>query len=290
MAGLTYHMIVGASDRKYTVGDWTYEPSQTKQYVFSHDAVALIAGDASENLAICHDVSRRLVEAPTTVIREIAEMYADAFADYRRREAERWVLRPIGLTLATYGAESPERVERLEELLRRWKLEDAAIVTGCDSTGAHIFRVDDPGWATFLDSVAFTAIGSGANHAGAEFMRVGYERSWSVARALLLAYRAKKAAEVDPFVGKATDMFVISLGGTAPPGLSDVLFNEIEKIHAEVIEQNDAARQKADERIEHYVEEFLTEYEEQTLEPKRDEGPIDEEGLHGGSEEGEPES
>ncbi len=181
-------LVVVASDRKYTAGNFTYEPYQTKWYQFSNDILGLIAGDVSECVAIGNETQRRIgpVIVGQTTVEEVATAHAAAFRDYRRSQAERHLLAPLGLSLASYGLEPAQRVERLDDELRRWRLEDAAIITGVDVSGAHVWRVEDPGEPTCHDSIGFAAIGSGATHAAAVFMRAQYDRSWPVGRAALL--------------------------------------------------------------------------------------------------------
>jgi hypothetical protein len=255
--------------------------------------VALVAGDAPENIAMCTETHRRITAGDTTLIREIADTYADVFVDYRRKEVERKLLAPLGLTIDTYSNEPPGRVERLERALKLWELEDAALIVGADSEGVHIYDVSDPGWARCHDAIGFTAIGSGSGHAAAEFMRARFDKRFSVARTLLLAYRAKKAAEVDPFVGSTeTDMFVLA-PGAAPdqvPGLHADLYAEVQRVHNRLMKQDSTARRKADERIESSVEKHLRNQSETAVEQEGvQEGDGDEpKRLHDGSQEGEP--
>lgn len=291
--GFSFPVVVGASDRKYTAGDWTYEPNQTKRFAFlgpfENRASAIVAGVAAENLAICTEAQKRALEAGETSIQQLAATFAGAFADYRRAEAERKLLYPLGLTLQTYSQEAYERVESLSAELRRWELEDAALIVGADDDGTvHLYEIDDPGWQECHDAIAFAAIGSGRNHAAAEFMRVQFDRSFSVARTLLLAYRAKKAAEVDPFVGKATDMFVLVPGGANPPSLHDDLYAEVERAHRRLERQEQKTRANADERIEKSVERHLRKQAEAAIEQEGVRRDDEQKRLSSGSEEGEP--
>jgi hypothetical protein len=289
--GTVVNFVVGASDRKYTAGNFTYEPYQTKWFSFSNDIVALIAGDAAENLAICRAVFPRVgpVVLGQTLISDIARAHASAFAEYRRQQAETWLLAPLGLSLATLGGEPRERVERIEDELRRWRLDDAVIITGVDGEGAHIWRVDDPGEATCHDSIGFAAIGSGATHAAAVFMRAKFERSWSIGRAALLTYQAKKAAEVDPYVGHETDMFVLGYGSDYAPGINVDLLAKLEEVHSGLIRDELQVRAVADEGIEDYVEKNIREPQRrQALQQGGDEAQPDESGVHDSAQEGQP--
>lgn len=167
-------MIITASDRKYTVGDYSYEPFQTKHYAFSNQVVVLFSGTVADHTAMASHAAMNLQKLPGAGVAEVAEYYAKAFSEYRRREAERSLLMPWGLTmkrLATDASIPESAVIRLTREMRRWELEDAAIVAGMDSQGqAHIYRILDPGWSSCEDTVGFTAIGAGEHHAMAGFM------------------------------------------------------------------------------------------------------------------------
>jgi hypothetical protein len=95
-------------------------------------------------------------------------------------------------------------------------------------------------------------------------MRAKYQRNWSAERALLLAYRAKKSAEVDPFVGLETDMFVIGFGLKTSP-LNDDLYFGIQTVYEDTVNAEKAAIVQGDEDIESYVEAFFGEQEEETV-------------------------
>ena len=129
-------LIILVSDRRYTVGGhWTYEPQQTKHYAFNDHVVALISGTASDCLSMCQRTHQWLGTKPDATVEEIANRFAEEFANYRRTEAERGLLAPIGLTLEQLLSDKriPEsRVTALIDELRRWELEDAALIVGID--------------------------------------------------------------------------------------------------------------------------------------------------------------
>src|SRR5260370_1132464 len=107
--------------------------------------------------AVQRSGSARSIDSGASEVKTIAEAWAMAFADYRRRQAERSLLAPLGLNLETYRRESPESRASLDDELRRWELEEAAIITGLDGTGAHLYTVSDPGWASCEDEVRLAA-------------------------------------------------------------------------------------------------------------------------------------
>jgi 20S proteasome alpha/beta subunit len=102
---------------------------------------------------------------------------------------------------------SPDLVLRLTFNIEHERLQVALLIVGVDSSGAHIYLVEDPGASSCYDAVGFCAIGSGEHHAELAFIRSNYSESVSLKDALLLAYRAKRDAETAPGVGgRYTDL------------------------------------------------------------------------------------
>ncbi len=259
-------VVVGASDRRLTLNDWTYEPPIWKRLDLAPQIVAMTAGNAAASAAMYEETRSWLAQNQTPHVKLAAEAWASAFAEYRRREAERSILAPLGLDLTTYRQEEREARVRLEDQLTRWQLDDEAIIAGLDPSGAHLYAVRDPGWASCEDQVCFAAIGSGSGHAAAEFMRAKYTWTFSVARALLLIYRAKKSSEVDPFVGSDTDLFVIGPGQDVHGPVNDALVELIAKVHDKTLRGQAAAFEEADKAIEKQVAVFIQERTQQTVE------------------------
>jgi hypothetical protein len=82
-------------------------------------------------------------------------------------------------------------------------------------------------------------------------MTARYSRYWSAHRALLAVYRAKRRAEVGPYISKQTDMFVI-----VPDGYSFIrpdLMAHLEK----VVDRLEARIRPLSAKAEKEVEAFL---------------------------------
>lgn len=205
-------MIVGASDRMWTGGSGTWEPRQTKQYTLGTQAVGLFAGLATVNAAMFAVTTSKMFAMPNATVEAAAKEHANSYAQFRREEAERVLLISIGQTLYSYHSLPAPEVGRITDELRRWQVDAEAIVAGLDQTGAHIYSVGHPGMSDCHDLLSFACIGSGAEFATAEFTDQKYTRIWSSSAAFLMVYSAKKRAEVDPYVGTDTDLFVIGPG------------------------------------------------------------------------------
>jgi hypothetical protein len=76
--------------------------------------------------------------------------------------------------------------------------------------------VDTGGSVNCCDDVGFAAIGIGAWHAKSRLMQGGYINNMFFAPALAVLYAAKKAAEIAPGVGRATDIQIVLREGHFP--------------------------------------------------------------------------
>lgn len=79
------------------------------------------------------------------------------------------------------------------------------IVAGTDDSGAHLFASDAGERLVSQDERGFAAVGSGAKYAIGALQVDGVNPSTDVAKAILMLYRGKKAAELAFGVGQATD-------------------------------------------------------------------------------------
>jgi 20S proteasome alpha/beta subunit len=251
-------MIVCAADLMQSAGDLQYEHQQSKYYPFSPAITALVAGDSMAQVAICERARLRLPQQGPSSVEEVANLYADEYQKYRRTIGETLYLRPLGLDLDSFIARqaemSPSIANDITNKLILNDLDASALIVGRDSTGHHIYVVHDPGEVFYCNGIGFAAIGSGRRHAEAQFMLAGYARYFSIERALLLAYRAKRRAEVSPGVGTTTKMFVVTDKFSE---LIDDVHNKVQSIH-QAIETDIVQVEKAAERdASKFIADFL---------------------------------
>lgn len=263
-------MIVGASDRKLTYGDIEFERTQTKVFHFVPNIVALVAGDATIQHTLCDNTLMEVVkpQSRTLSVSEVANAFAEQFVAYRKKVTEKKILLPLGLDLESFASASQnmstDLAMHLATELLNFDLGVETLVTGVDSTGAHIYTINNPGLASCNDAVGFAAIGIGDNHALAQFMFSRYTRWWVFQRALLLTYSAKRRAEAAPGVGKETDLFYI--GPHPQPFLyATELGNEIHRIYealqTEQIKATNSAMEGADAYIQQLIDKAKAEAE-----------------------------
>ena len=151
----------------------------------------------------------------------MAQIFADVYAVYCRREAEAEVLKPLGLSSADeLMARRRWSADVVHEILRQIQYaahhrDVATIIAGQDESGPHLYVIDKPGMYSVHDRIGFASVGIGQRHAESQFMLAGYTPAWLFPEALYLTYVAKKRAEVAPGVGTYTDLAVITGGQQA---------------------------------------------------------------------------
>jgi hypothetical protein len=224
--------LIGVSDRMLTAGDVEFEPAQAKMWIFSSAVFALISGDTTIQAEILskvdHEVKRRIAAQPDVwvSVKEIAELYCKRYRELLRSRAEAAILYPLGLDLPSFLARqsklNADLVVSVSEKLTVYDFESplATLFIGNDHDGpdekgtyAHLYATEGDKLSDYTP-VGFAAIGIGKFHAESQFMFSGHWPSKPFHETLLLAYAAKKRAEVAPGVGRDTDMVVIgpSLG------------------------------------------------------------------------------
>jgi 20S proteasome alpha/beta subunit len=246
--------IVGATDRKVTAGNIQYEPPQAKWYGINEHIVALVAGDIEAQIGLCQKVAAsrpRLVEnAVTAYCRELAE--------HNLRQSEMSVLARYGLSMQSFlrGQQRMSRdfVRRVQQQINDACAGVETIICGVDQTGHHLYTIDSEGKSRFNNPIGFTAIGDGYWHAESQFMFARYTPRWSLAKAMLLAYAAKKRAEVAPGVGEYTEMFLIT--GTTSFPIADHVVAGLDRAYQKLRSTQDQAIAEANESIEQFVAEI----------------------------------
>jgi hypothetical protein len=84
-----------------------------------------------------------------------------------------------------------------------------ALICRVDSYGPHIYAVWDPGEVFPATKAGFHSIGIGARHFDDVVAAAGYDMSWPLMPALLLAFEAKRQARRAPYVGESTDIVIV---------------------------------------------------------------------------------
>lgn len=252
-------LVIGASDRMVTAGDIQFEPQQPKIFDITSSIVIMTAGDSAMQAEILQgvrrDVSMQIAAEPKKWVdlRFAAETYAKHYNEVRSKKAESYVLAPLGLTMDAFisrqGQMSDTFIRQLASELYNFSAPHVeAIITGVDSTGAHIYVANDAD-ISCRDKVGFASIGIGSGHADSQFMFAGHSRNKPYPITVLQTFAAKKRAEVAPGVGEATDMFLIGGAPGTYRAMPDLMLEILEKIYKEVRAETQKAVEKSEGTI-----------------------------------------
>ncbi len=263
---VTWPMIVGAADRMVTVegGPIEFESPEPKVYRLTTYCAAMISGDSAIQAVLLRRtlkvVDERYEKINVVPIEDIAQIYADEFARYRRELAERRYLTPRGLTVESFlekqKAMNPDLATTLDHRLEHAEIDPETIVAGLDAEGAHIFVVSDPGEVTCMDREGFAAVGIGASHAESQFMFARYCRQTPIGSAMMLTYSVKKHAEPAAPGGRETDIvFVGPFNGVEMA--SEAEKDGLDQIYNATREKIDAVNREAARRSQEYLEGVL---------------------------------
>ncbi len=169
----------------------------------------LTAGDVLFASEVVAEAQQKLTSGNNaTTVSEMAEYVRLAYQEVREKHIIRNELESRGLDLNLYYENQQKLVspiiQMIDEQFRTWNPEVELIVAGKDSSGCHIYTVQNPGDTLCHDSVGFVAIGSGAPHALYSLIESNYKRTMGKDEVEKLVKRAKRRSEVAPGVGTAT--------------------------------------------------------------------------------------
>src|ERR1700730_8668691 len=185
-------MIFCASDRMLTIGDMEMESETPKIHTATQSIVFMTSDDdAAFHAEILADVfsvvAQRVRSDPHNwwTLREAVDLYVTTREAHKRRRAERYILEPLGLNRATYVDRNkeldPDLAKQIAIDLVNFGVPNlAVIVAGIDPSGAHIYASHTNERNEIetgcYDAIGYAAIGAGARHATAEFLKAG--QSW----------------------------------------------------------------------------------------------------------------
>jgi 20S proteasome alpha/beta subunit len=231
-------VIIGASDRMLTAGSTEFEPAPsskgqsflTKILPVNESIALMTAGSASLQTEIAvrmaHEFELVRGNQPPheLTVPDVVEHYIRHYNAIRANVASHAILAPLGLDQNSFIGRQKEMnevfIREISSQLLNFSMPDIqTLVVGRDSTGAHLYKIDQA-YSQCYDAIGFAAIGSGASHAESQFMLNGYNRLFPQEEAMWLTFLAKRKAEVAPGVGQVTDMFAIVPKRNSTPGFS----------------------------------------------------------------------
>jgi hypothetical protein len=238
--------VITASDRRLTdsglgIG---YESSKFKGGTYATGQLILVSGEITVASSIIRALIVRLRDPctgaipPTIAPDVLCHDVSNLIVERRLEEAGRLYLAPLGLDADTFVARQrkmePTLVGRLAKQMQDYRFDSEVLIAASYKGESHLFRIDNSGSITNHSDIGFLSIGCGGIHSSAYFMTLPYNHLTAYYRALYHTYAAKRRAEVDPYVGKSTDMFLITQHGGVSKIPDDVI-GELEKIYEDTL-------------------------------------------------------
>ena len=210
--------VVVAADRMISAPNLTleFDHPNTKIRCISSSCVVLSAGNALVIDDLLMKGTGLAGQMQNPMVRSFAEHLRSRYVQIRQQLASRSILEPRGFSFESFYREGgisrmpQELAATLDSYIQQSQLGISLIVAGIDSSGPHIFGIDDPGQCVCFDPLGYHSIGSGHRHAFSRLVGLNQYQGISMDEALANIYMAKRAAEAAPGVGTATDICVIT--------------------------------------------------------------------------------
>lgn len=247
------------SDRMVSTGDTEYEPMASKISGLTSSIAMMYSGDAHFFAEVAQDVytevHKRIKADPDDwlTVHAVARIWSNAYTEARFRHAEPTVLGPYGLDRKTFAQQAltldPALAEKLTKAMLNFSVPSVeVIIAGIDQRHGYASPAI---WSALDeeimcgDQLSFVAIGKGARHAEAQFMFANYGYQVPNGEALLIAYGAKKSAEVAPGVGSGTDAIAIGADLGKNYRLPDAMMKKLDIEYRKVKDAEARARKRA---------------------------------------------
>lgn len=218
-----------------------FETDEKKIEVLAERCVALPAGNSVFATEILDRVRERLGGNQNPPFGQVAQFVREEYEAVRGSKYYETHIFPmlgvdfakhrnVGMPLPVYLEKQSGVFQQIMMMAQQFNLGVEFLVAGVDDSGAHVAHVGNPGVISQLQKLGHAAIGSGGIHALTRLSLAAQHRKRGLSETLADVYTAKRAAEVAPGVGDATDLAVIDMdrGVWSCP---QAVLDELEKIH-----------------------------------------------------------
>ena len=215
--------IVVASDRMFTAPapmNVEFETSERKIETLSPTCVTLFSGNSAFATEIIRATRGKLAGAQSPLVEIVSGAVQASYVEERLAKIREQIILPnlgpdytraegLGVSMPMYLQTQPMVYQQLVAIMANFNLMSDIIVAGIDSGGARLAVVGHPGTTAWLDKLGHAAIGSGGIHANMRLALGAQTSQASLVETLYRVYEAKKASEVAPGVGSATDIAIV---------------------------------------------------------------------------------
>ncbi|HEV2341506.1 MAG TPA: hypothetical protein VGS15_06900 [Candidatus Acidoferrales bacterium] len=201
------------------------------------EAVVLFSGSVADGEEIVSATKQQLKGLTNLPTQNVAEAVKTAYIALKEKRIQETILGPLlGADFPKFQSllaqsASSQTLQQILAMVMQHNLQAETLVSGVDTSGAHLFAVSHPGVLLPLETMGYGAVGSGGLHAAVRLSLGQQNKVATILDTVYNVYEAKKAAEVAPGVGKLTDLAIIKNGKIF---FAEVpLFNVLEKTHKE---------------------------------------------------------
>lgn len=246
------HVVV-ASDRMVTlrVPSTEFEQRKSKTLQITDNCVAATAGSALAFTPIYTNTMTEVQTKNVREIRQIADIVRSQYVKMRNQKLEQEILGNIGINLQTFyqsnRALSPEIVANVVQSMAQYNYGLSILVAGVDTSGGHIYRIDNPGKMEVFDAIGHCAVGSGELHAISTFVANDYTSDLDLDHIVALTYEAKKRSEKAQGVGEQSDICIVCQNKTTK--LPQELVTKLDRISNKRSEQEKKAVAEIEEEV-----------------------------------------
>lgn len=235
---------VVAADRMFTSPlNLEFETEEQKIENLLPSCVALTAGSSSAATEVLEGTRRSIFNSKEPSVEQVACEVKDQYTVIRSNKIEETIILPTlgadfmdqrqkGKTLPEYLQVQGQMYQQLVTVANQFNLQLELIVAGVDKSGSHIFIVTHPGTYYSLDKLGYGAVGTGGIHASISLSLSAQTWRRGLFETLYSVYDAKRAAEVAPGVGEATDIAIVDANGIWH--CPEPIFDALAKAHAVV--------------------------------------------------------
>ncbi len=272
------------ADRMLTVGDAQYEGA-CKISQLSNSIVIMPSGDFGVHSILIPKLREQMREwfianpGVWPSVADFADRYAMLYREYRREQAYRAVLYPLGIErngLPSSGFSESVINNILNKYIQHRTPSIEAIFAGMDLGGSHILTVFNDEVQSH-DLYGYATIGEGGRHAQTQFMMAKHSPLSASHGVVWLSYLAKKRSEISPSVGgSATDIIVIGQALGNITFLNPEIFRELESQFRNISKAEARVQAKVLQNLDNFVGEIGRKRAEVQLElqvPHTETGP-----------------
>jgi hypothetical protein len=213
--------VVVASDKMITnryLG-LEYEQPDPKFEPLSELCVGLTSGNGLAHTELFRACRQYIYQLKSPQIELITNTVLDQYVYLRKKGAEAYILQPRGLTMDQFyeGAfinKIPGKIAgEIDNLICEFEYDLSVLIAGVDSSGAHIYGINNPGVVNCFDGLGHAVLGSGEHHATYSLVGSNQSIHLGLNETVLMVYEAKKRAEMAPGVGQAVAMAIVTRNG-----------------------------------------------------------------------------